>query len=142
MVALQELADRAGDRTDEPARIGSDASEPRSRGGIGAEVDALSTRDTAAVELELSAVVAGPAHSVEPATIRAEGAHAQQIRKGGDRSVAFVVGIPDPKAIEHVPTRHRGRDRADEQPAVGRPSMDRTGERAQRSGAIGSSRLA
>src|SRR5438094_2029893 len=121
VTALKELADRASDRTDEAARGALDAREARAGGWVGAQVDALSARDAAAVELELRLVKAGPAHAGEPASIRDEGAGAGGSGGCGDRSVLFVGRIPHRYPIEDVATRHRRGDRADQETTVGGP---------------------
>src|SRR5207244_5586433 len=107
VIALKELADRASDRTDEAARGALDAREARAGGWVGAQVDALSARDAAAVELELRLVKAGPAHAGEPASLRAEGAGADEIGECRDRSVLFVGRIPHRYPIEDVGLRPR-----------------------------------
>src|SRR5438876_4712436 len=121
VAALKELADRAGDRTDEAARGALDAPEARAGGWVGAQVDALPARDATAVKLELRLVQAGPAHAGEPTSIRAEGARAEKIGERRDRSVLFVGRIPHRYPIEDVATRHRRGDRADQETAIGRP---------------------
>src|SRR5437868_3206118 len=121
VTALKELADRARDRTDEAARGALDTDEPRAGGWVGAQVNALPARDTTAVELELCLVKAGPAHAGEPASIRAEGAGAEEIGERHDRSVLSVGRIPHRYPIEDVATRHRRGDRANQETTVGGP---------------------
>src|SRR5213594_761759 len=84
VLALQELADRASDRPDEAARRALDAPESRACRRVGPQIDAMSDRDAAPVELELRLVQAGPAHTSEPAAVRAERASAEEIGKGRD----------------------------------------------------------
>src|SRR2546426_2513082 len=106
VVSLEELADRAGDRPDEAARGVCDASHPRARGRVGAQVDALPARDAAPIELELRLVQARPADAREPAAVRAERAGAEEIGGRSDPLISLVSRVPHRYAIEHVPAGH------------------------------------
>src|SRR5881394_2784690 len=123
MAALQELADRAGDGTNEAARSVLDAPETRARCWIGAEIGALPARNATAVELELGLVQAGPADAGEPASVRAERAGAEEIGKRRDRVVLPVRRVPHRYAVEDVAARNGRGDCAQEKTPVGGPSV-------------------
>src|ERR1700716_4257028 len=129
VAALKELADRTGDGPDEaPWRI-DDAAETRARGGVGAQVDALTARHATSVDLELRLVETGAAHAREPAAVVTERAGAEEIGERCDRLVLLVRRIPDRDAVERIPARDRRGHRADEQATVGRPPAPRAAER-------------
>src|SRR5438045_4825888 len=123
MAALQELADRAGDGTNEAARSFLDAPETRARCWIGAEIGALPARNATAVELELGLVQAGPADAGEPASVRAERAGAEEIGKRRDRVVLPVRRVPHRYAVEDVAARNGRGDCAQGKTPVGGPSV-------------------
>src|SRR5438067_7448257 len=114
MAALEELADGAGDGTNEAARRFLDMPEARARGWIGAKIGALAAGDAAAVELQLGLVEAGPADAGEPASVRAERASAEKVRKRGDRVVLTVGRVPHRYTVEDVAPRDRCGNRAQE----------------------------
>src|SRR6266513_67309 len=128
VAALKELADSAGDRTDEAARCSLDAPEARAGGWIGTQVDALPACNATAVELELRLVKAGPAHAGEPASIRAEGAGAEEIGERRDRSVLPVGRIPHRYAIKDIAARYGRRDRAHHETTVAGPHVHGPGK--------------
>src|SRR6266513_130003 len=84
-------------------------------------VAALPACHATAVELGLRLVKAGPAPAGEPASIRAEGAGAEEIGERRDRSVLPVGRIPHRYAIKDIAARYGRRDRAHQETTVGGP---------------------